>query len=112
MPSTKLLTRAEELLLLSVWKLQGNAYGATLRNHIADMTGEDWSFGSIYPSLERLARKGFVRTYLGDPTPERGGRSKRYYELTAEGVTELNRLRAIQQSMWTALPDLNTGGAT
>lgn len=110
--STKLPTRAEELLLLAVWRLQGNAYGATLRNHIAEVTGEDWSFGSIYPSLERLARKGYVRSYLGDPTPERGGRSKRYYELTAEGVTALNRLRNIQQSMWTALPNLGLDGAS
>lgn len=107
-----LLTRSEEMLLLAVWRLQDQAYGAAIRNHLTDVTDEDWSIGSVYGTLDRLARQGFVRTHMGSPTPERGGRSKRYFELTAEGVAALNRVRSVQQSMWDNLPGLALGGAS
>lgn len=107
----KLLSRSEELILLAVWRLQENAYGAAIRNHLTDVTDEDWSIASVYNPLDRLARKGFVRTYMGDPTPERGGRSKRFFKLTAEGVAALNHARAVQDSMWQDLPQLGLSGA-
>ena len=107
-----LLSRTEELLLLAVWRLQENAYGAAIRTHLTDVTGEDWSIGSVYGTLDRLARQGFVRTFMGAPTPERGGRSKRFFELTAEGVAALNRVRSVQQNMWADLPTLALGGAS
>ena len=106
----KLLTRAEELLLLAVWRLQEGAYGAAIRNHLGEVTGEDWSIGSVYAPLDRLGRKGFVRSYMGAPTPERGGRSKRYFELTAEGVAALNHARQVHETMWTNLPKLGLAG--
>lgn len=106
-----LLSRSEELLLLAVWRLQEEAYGAAIRNHLSDVTGEDWSIGSVYAPLDRLARKGFIRSYMGAPTPERGGRSKRFFRLTAEGVAALNRARALHESMWQGLPQLGFGGA-
>jgi DNA-binding PadR family transcriptional regulator len=106
-----LLSRPEELLLLAVWRLQEEAYGAAIRNHLSDVTGEDWSIGSVYAPLDRLARKGFIRSYLGPPTPERGGRSKRFFRLTAEGVAALDRVRTLHESMWKGLPQLGLGGA-
>ena len=104
-----LLSRPEELLLLAVWRLQEQAYGAAIRNHLSDVTGEDWSIGSVYAPLDRLARKGYVRTHMGAPTPERGGRSKRFFVLTPEGKAALNRVRVIHETMWKALPGLNLG---
>ena len=86
----KLLPRPEELLLLAVWRLQEDAYGAAIRNHLTDATGEDWSIGSVYAPLDRLARKGFVQTYMGPPTPERGGRRKKFYELRPDGAAALS----------------------
>ena len=106
-----LLSRPEELLLLAVWRLQEDAYGAAIRNHLTDATGEDWSIGSVYAPLDRLARKGFVQTYMGPPTPERGGRSKRFFKLTAEGVGALNRARSVHETMWHSLPTLALGNA-
>ena len=106
-----LLSRSEELLLLAVWRLQANAYGASIRDHLSETTGEDWSIGSVYAPLNRLAGRGYLRTYMGEPTPERGGRSKRYFKLTAAGVAALNRVRAIHETMWTGLPDLAIGNA-
>lgn len=109
--SMKLLPRPEELLLLAVWRLQGNAYGASIRNHLTDATGEDWSIGNVYTPLDRLARKGFVETYMGPPTPERGGRSKRFYKLTAEGVAALNHAHRVHETMWHNLPNLALANA-
>jgi DNA-binding PadR family transcriptional regulator len=106
-----LLSRTEELLLLAVWRLQDEAYGAAIRNHLTDITDEDWSIGSVYGTLDRLARQGLVRTFMGLPTPERGGRSKRYFQLTAEGVAALNRVRSVQKTMWEDLPGLAPGKA-
>lgn len=106
-----LLTRTEELLLLAVWRLQDDAYGAAVRSHLADVTGEDWSIGSVYGTLDRLARQGLVVTFMGAPTPERGGRSKRFFRLTADGVAALNHVRSVQETMWDNLPGLALGGA-
>lgn len=102
----KLLSRAEEIVLLIVLKLKGNAYGVTIRERIKKETGTTWSFGSIYMPLNKLARKGFVKKNTGDPTSERGGRSKCLYEVTGEGMTALAAIRRVQENLWTDVPDL------
>lgn len=102
----KILSRAEELVLLSVWRLQENAYGVTIRKHIIEMTGTDWSIGAIYVPLDRLTRWGYLEAIKGEPTSERGGRSKRYYKLTREGLEALNQLKQVQENMWSELPKL------
>lgn len=96
----KLLTRAEELILLAVWKLEDNAYCIPIREQISAITGENWSLGSIYMPLDRLVKKGYLKSYLSDSTPERGGRHKRIYELTEEGKKELLRVKKVQVDMW------------
>ena len=101
-----LLTRAEELILLAVWRLQADAYGVPIRKHLSKVTGREWAIGSVYVPLERLTRRGFVRTSQGPSTPERGGRSKRFYRLTPKGVAALNEVRRIQDVMWTGLPQI------
>lgn len=102
----KILSRAEELVLLSVWRLQENAYGVTIRKHIIEMTGTDWSIGAIYVPLDQLTRWGYLEAIKGEPTSERGGRSKRYYKLTREGLEALNQLKQVQENMWSELPKL------
>ncbi len=101
----KLLTRAEELILLAVWKLQENAYCIPIRERLAEITGEHWSLGSIYMPLDRLAKMGYLKSYLSDSTPERGGRHKRIYELTGEGMKALLKLKKIQFLMWQDVPE-------
>ena len=100
-----MLTRVEELIMLSVWKLQGNAYGAAIRNLLTDETGDDWPIATVYTPLDRLSRKGFLRSSVGNPTPERGGRSKKMYQLTAEGVKALESVHQVSKSMWKNLPE-------
>jgi PadR family transcriptional regulator PadR len=85
------LGRFEELVLLALVRLRENAYGVPIRREIAERTGRDVSFGAVYTTLERLERKGYVSSRVGDPTPERGGRVKRYFRIEAPGITALNR---------------------
>jgi len=102
----KILSRADEMVLLSVWRLRENAYGVTIRKHIIDMTETDWSVGAIYDSLERLYDWGYLKSFQADPTPERGGRSKRFFKLTEDGLQSLAKVKKVQESMWLDLPDL------
>jgi PadR family transcriptional regulator, regulatory protein PadR len=98
------LTRFEEQILLAVWKLGENAYGITIYQHIRDLTGRDLAIGGIYFPLERLVKKELLEAYQGDPTPVRGGQSKRFYRLTELGRNELVRCREIQTAFWAGLP--------
>jgi len=100
------LTRFEEQILLSVWKLKDEAYGISIYQHIRDLTGRKMAIGGIYFPLERLVKKGFLSAQKGEPTPVRGGQSKRYYCLTETGVEELIRSKKIQDSFWKELPPL------
>ena len=72
----KLLTRAEELVLIAVYRLEELAYCVPIRENLCEFTGQDWSFGSIYDALDRLERKGHLRSRLSEPIRARGGRSK------------------------------------
>ena len=101
----KLLSRQEEMVLLSIWKLKGNAYGVTIREYISEVTGKYWSIGAIYVPLDRLVEKGLVSAYQGMPTKRRGGRSKRFYSITPEGMRVLNEMRQVQRILWKDFPE-------
>ncbi len=105
-----LLTRAEELILLAVWRLKENAYSIPIHDQVSAITGEALSLGSIYMPLDRLVKKGFLESYLSEATPERGGRHKRIYKLTREGLKALQRIRSVQDRMWQGIPDLSREG--
>jgi len=99
----EILSKTEELILLSVWKLGDDAYGVTIRNHLIESTGKKVSVGGIYVPLDRLVRKGFLTTFQGDPTPERGGMSKRFYKMTKKGIEILNESKKVYDSMWSEI---------
>jgi DNA-binding PadR family transcriptional regulator len=75
----------EYLLLSAAARLKDDAYGAAIRKAIEDATGRPCSIGALYTTLDRLEQKGFIKTSMGDPTPERGGRPKRMVRVTAAG---------------------------
>lgn len=100
----KLLSRSEEILLLAIWKLQGNAYGVTIRDLVSQMTGQDWTLGAIYVPLDKLTRKEFVKKFMSNPISERGGRSKCLYEVTDDGKKALKDIREVQESLWKDVP--------
>lgn len=89
----------EQMVLLAILRLGENAYGVTIRNEIADCTHREPSRGALYTTLDRLEEKGFVQSRLGDPTPERGGRAKRYFTVTKRGRTALIQAQRSYQSL-------------
>ena len=104
-----MLTRMEELLLLTVWRLQGDAYGLGIRRQVSDLLGKTVSVGAVYIPLERLARQGLLDTWESEPTAKRGGRRKRFYKLTPKGLAALNAVKQVHDAAWSGLPDLAFG---
>jgi len=102
----KYLSRPEELVLLAIWKMKDEPYGVKIRQYISELTGKYWSIGAIYVPLDRLESKGFVTSYLANPTAARGGKSKRYYQLTEKGIHELQAIQKIYATFWDDMPDL------
>lgn len=89
----------EHIVVLALLRLEGRAYGVTVRQEIEFRTKRDISIGAVYATLNRLETKGIVKSYRGDPTPERGGRSKRFFRVTARGVAAVNRTQRALQRM-------------
>ena len=71
--------------------------------HSADA---DVSVGNVYAALDRLENKGLVASSLGDPTPERGGKAKRYFRVTKEGLRQVHETRRVLSKLWQALPEM------
>ena len=88
----------EQLVLLALLQLKDEAYGVTIRQEIEVRTGREAGLGSVYKTLERLEQKGLVTSWVGEPTPERGGRRKKYYRAAPLGIRALQQtLRAVQR---------------
>jgi PadR family transcriptional regulator PadR len=98
--ATKFVSRSEEFILLAVLYLEKDAYGVAIRNQLKKMTGQTWAFGAVFVMLNRLEKKGFLSSRLADPTPQRGGKSKRIYSLTLEGREELANIKKVQNAAW------------
>ncbi len=81
----------EQLILLAILRLRDNAYGVTIRAELADRAGRTVAPGALYTALERLETKGLITSRMSDPTPQRGGRAKRYVTVTAAGMEALTR---------------------
>jgi PadR family transcriptional regulator PadR len=106
MGRTETLGEFEQTVLLAIAQLsegKGDVYGVTIRREIAARTGRDAAIGALYTALDRLERKGYVTSTMSDPTPERGGRSKRHFLLRPAGATALKESRARMARMWEGL---------
>jgi PadR family transcriptional regulator, regulatory protein PadR len=90
----------EHLVLLAIVRLSTDAYGSTIRREIEERTARSIAIGALYTALDRLERKGFVSSSLSDPTPQRGGRAKRYFLLRPAGAAALRRSREALTRMW------------
>lgn len=107
MARTDTLGEFEQSVLLAVAHLGADAYGVTIRQEIERRTGREIAIGALYTALDRLERKGFVRSRMSDPTPARGGRAKRQCALRPAGVRALRQSREFLNRMWDGLePDL------
>lgn len=89
----------EHIVVLALLRLEDRAYGVPVRQEIEFRTKREVSIGAVYATLDRLETKGYVKSHRGDPTPERGGRSKRFFRVTAKGVAAVNRTQRTLLSM-------------
>jgi PadR family transcriptional regulator PadR len=95
-----ILTLSEEILLTAIAHLENNAYGVTIMAKIREISPKKIVFGTLYNSLDKLVKKGYVVATAGEPTPERGGRRKVYYTLTKKGKTSLEKTKEFHQTLW------------
>jgi PadR family transcriptional regulator, regulatory protein PadR len=94
----------EEVVLLAVAILAGDAYGASITNEIEQQMGRSVNLGAVHAALHRLEEKGLLSSRLGGATAERGGRSKRFFTVTMTGTKALDNIRDIRNRMWSAIP--------
>ena len=93
----------EQVVLAALLHLGNKAYGASIRREIEERIGRDASLGAIYTTLERLGEKGFVSSHMGEATPERGGRPKRYFKIKAPGLRAFYETRSTMDRMYKGL---------
>jgi len=101
----------ELMVLLALIRLDERAYGVPISREIEKRSGREVALGSVYAALERLEEKGLVTSKLGDPTAERGGRAKRYFRVTNQGLREVQETQKALMSLWRGLPELDGGMA-
>jgi DNA-binding PadR family transcriptional regulator len=102
MPKGTYLGEFEQHVLAALMRLRSNAYGVTIRREIAERTGRDVTVGAVYATLDRLEGKGYVTSWAGEATPERGGRAKRYFDIEGPG------LKALEES-WRMIDRMRDG---
>src|SRR5262245_10011536 len=95
----------EELTLLAIRAIDPPVYAVPVQRFIAAATGRDVVMGAIYAALDRLEDKGLLRSSLGEPTPERGGKRKRLFAIAAEGVRLVKDLRRVRERIWRAIEE-------
>jgi len=96
----KFLGEFEQMVLLAVLRLEDDAYGRSIRQELEARTGRKVSHGASYVTLDRMEAKGLVESSLGAPVEGRGGRAKRYFRVTPEGLEALRASRTALQSLW------------
>jgi PadR family transcriptional regulator, regulatory protein PadR len=94
----------ELILLLTILRLGDDAYGVPLSRELSVVRGRDVAVGSVYAALDRLELKGLIASSLGESSPERGGRAKRYFRVTTEGIRSMEETRRVLTGLWKALP--------
>lgn len=101
----KELTKIEEILLLAIWRLKDDAYGVKIRQNVSQIIGKEFTYGNLYSALSQLAKKKYVQKTLGEPTPDRRGRRKIFYTVSASGMKALKAAREMNQKMWEDITD-------
>ena len=109
MPKGSHLGDLEELILLAVLRVGDEAFGGRVRDELREHAGRSVSISTVYVTLMRLEEKGYARSWKGEPTSERGGKAKRHYEVSPEGVQALELVREIRSRMWSGVDATASG---
>ena len=104
--SREALGNFELMVMLALIRLGDAAYGVPISKLIEETTHREVLVGSVYAALERLEAKDFVSSEVGEPTPERGGRAKRYFRITRNGLRQVRDTRGALISLWQGIPAL------
>lgn len=99
----------ELMVILAVVCLGDDAYGVPIARELQQRRRRSVSLGSVYAALERLEEKGLVSSTVGEPTPERGGRARRYFQVTRQGVRAIRETRDVLTGFWRQIPNLEKG---
>ena len=100
------LSTFELMVMLALARIGERAYGVPIAREIQEHSGRDVLLGTVYAALERLSERGLVSSELGEPTPERGGRAKRYFKLTPKGLREARDAQRTLVKLWRGVPQL------
>ncbi len=100
MPKGSHLGDLEELVLLAVRGLGGDAHGGRIRDELKSLAGRTVSISTVYVTLMRLEEKGYARSWKGEPSASRGGKARRHYEVSPEGLRVLKNVRDVRERMW------------
>lgn len=100
----KELTKTEEILLLSIWRLKDEAYGFKIRQHVSAIIGKEFTYGNLYSCLNQLTQKTYVKKHQGETTPARRGRLRMYYTLSPSGLAALKYACEMNRKLWGGIP--------
>ena len=103
-----IITRLEEAILISILRLDDNAYGVTINRQVSKSSKKDYSMGALYFALDRLLQKKYVSKDIRPFYNEKGGRSRTYYTLTEDGKKALLEVMAYNRSLWEGIPEMMT----
>ncbi|MDA0327491.1 MAG: helix-turn-helix transcriptional regulator [Gemmatimonadetes bacterium] len=95
----------EQQVLLAVWRLGDAAYGASVRDELEARSGRPVAQGAVYITLVRLEKKGLLRSRIASPTPIRGGKAKRFFEILPAGTAGVLAARETMERLWEGLPE-------
>lgn len=109
MPGPEQLGTLEELVLLTVCSLGEDAYGVSVHQHLANVSGRSISLGAVHTTLYRLEDKGFLTSDMGGASPTRGGRRKRIFQATGAGREALRHAHDVRKRLWDSVPSLESG---
>jgi PadR family transcriptional regulator PadR len=102
----RLLTDFELMVMLAVLRVRDDAYGVPVAREIEQTGGRSVTLAAVYLALDRLRQNGLVTCQLGDPTPERGGRAKKFFSITPSGLSSIRRTQRAFMALWKGIPEL------
>ena len=100
------ITRQEEMVLIAIYKLGKGASLVSIRHYLNENTDNHWRMSSIYILLDRLQKSGYLEYSIGDPTPVRGGRAKKFYRISNDGLKALRKVQKVNSLLWNGMSDL------
>ncbi len=104
----KYLTRQEEMVLLTVYRLKDDPYLVNIMDYLNESADKKWSISSVYVPLDRLSSMGYLVTDTGAPTAKRGGKAIKHYRLTEKGANALTEVKRIHETMWDGIETIIT----